>query len=80
MQGYPLFTSMNEIEHISKIAEVLGSPDVENWKGIEQMPDFGKISFKYQEPIDLGTVLTNQLKIEIEFLQCLIKYEGRLSS
>ena len=35
MQGYPLFTSMNEIEHISKIAEVLGSPDVENWKGIE---------------------------------------------
>ena len=34
MQGYPLFTSMNEIEHISKIAEILGSPDEKNWKSV----------------------------------------------
>jgi serine/threonine protein kinase len=45
IQGYPLFTSTNEIEHISKIAELLGTPDQTNWKSVVNMPDYGKIQF-----------------------------------
>jgi serine/threonine protein kinase len=45
IQGYPLFTSSNEIEQISKIAELLGTPDQKNWKSIVNMPDYGKIVF-----------------------------------
>lgn len=48
IQGFPLFTSTNEIEQISKIAELLGTPDQTNWKSIVNMPDYGKIQFGEQ--------------------------------
>ena len=33
--------------------KLLGTPCPENWPDIDKMPDYGKIIFKEQEPIDL---------------------------
>ncbi len=80
IQGFPLFTSSNEIEQISKIAEILGTPDERNWKTIVNMPDYGKIQFGDQERKKLEEVLVNAMKIETEFLEGILKYENRMSS
>ena len=32
---------------MSKISELLGSPDPDHWPSIVDMPDYGKIEFKH---------------------------------
>ena len=48
--GYPLFPGNTEIDQIARFGEILGSCSEENWKGIKELPDYGKISFSYNPP------------------------------
>lgn len=80
MKGIPIFSGINEIDQLSRIAKVLGCPCEYHWKSIVSMPDFGKISFNYTETT--GLTLSCMQKIEERnecerFLQHYLKYEHR---
>lgn len=80
LNGYPLFPGNSEIDMISRIGEILGSPSEENWSGIVSMPDFGKIVFKSKPPQPLSQFFPNASKSELEFLSDILKYENRLTA
>uniref|UniRef100_A0A0D6QX55 cyclin-dependent kinase n=1 Tax=Araucaria cunninghamii TaxID=56994 RepID=A0A0D6QX55_ARACU len=41
----PLFPGTSDIDQLSRLVSVLGSPNEENWPGCSDLPDYGKISF-----------------------------------
>ena len=49
-------------------------------KGILNMPDYGKITFKETEPKELKEVFPNATELEIDLLKGLLKYENRLTA
>jgi len=42
-----------EIEQISRISKILGSPTPENWENCKETPDYGKIIFNDSKPSEL---------------------------
>jgi len=50
---------------MSKISDIIGSPDPDNWPSIVDMPDYGKIEFKKNEKKDFYSLFGNNLKKEI---------------
>jgi len=45
LQGVPLFKGNNEIDQISRILKLFGSPNDDNWSTFNNLPDAGKIHF-----------------------------------
>lgn len=43
--GEPLFQGESDIEQISVVAKLLGSPTVQRWPEIQSLPDYNKIQF-----------------------------------
>ena len=41
----------------------MGAPIPQNWPGVENLPDYGKIIFKESEPQDFKTILMKNCKI-----------------
>ena len=77
LQGVPLFKGNNEIDQISRILKLLGSPNDKNWSLFNKLPDAGKIHFMEQFPDDLNEVFIHSSKDEINFLKNLLLYEKR---
>ena len=47
VRGIPIFSGINEIDQLARIAKVLGCPCEKHWPSIIRMPDHNKISFNY---------------------------------
>ena len=77
LQGVPLFKGNNEIDQISRIFKLLGSPSEENWKKFNELPDSQKIVFMKQEGEELEKVFLQANHEEIEFLKLLLKFQNR---
>ena len=43
--GVPVFSGSNDFHQISKISDLLGTPNDTNWPNMSEMPDFGKLQF-----------------------------------
>lgn len=94
LNGSPIFAGINEIDQLSRIASVLGSPNEKNWKvyfqlklmflikfkSIVKMPDYGKINFKDANPVDLKKLFPNALDYEIDLLVKILRYDERLTA
>lgn len=37
---------MSDIDQVVQISNILGTPDINNWPEVEELPDYGKILFK----------------------------------
>lgn len=65
-----VFKGVNVIDQLSKLFQVLGTPDFEKWPNISELPDFHKIKFQEQIP-------TPSL---IPLLPFLVEFECQLGS
>ncbi len=55
--GQPLFKGTNELSTLSKIIEIIGSPNEENWPGVSELPNylpFGEGGFKLGDMLKQG--------------------------
>lgn len=80
INGFALFPGVNEIDQLGRIGCFLGSPSPGNWKSIVEMPDYGKITFKETVPCDFKKLFPNALEKQINLLEKMIKYEGRITA
>uniref|UniRef100_A0A0N5A9I1 Protein kinase domain-containing protein n=1 Tax=Syphacia muris TaxID=451379 RepID=A0A0N5A9I1_9BILA len=48
----PIFQGKNDIDQISCIFSMLGSPTEENWKAFNELPDSNKLLFNERSPMD----------------------------
>mmetsp|Transcript_20387 Transcript_20387/g.52211 ORF Transcript_20387/g.52211 Transcript_20387/m.52211 type:complete len:334 (+) Transcript_20387:207-1208(+) len=53
LKNGPLFPGENDIDQLYRIIAVLGTPNEDNWEGIKELPDFGKINFNERPPASL---------------------------
>lgn len=69
LHGIPLFKGNNEIDQISRILKVFGSPNKKNWQGFDKLPDSHKIQFLPQEGENLYEYFYQASKEEVDFLK-----------
>ncbi len=55
--GRPLFYGMSVLDQLGKMMDVLGTPNSDSWPGIDELPDYGKVSFDKREGVGLRMVL-----------------------
>ena len=65
----PLFPGQNDIDQIFRVFQVMGTPTVETWPGVEELPDFSKIIFPPMSPMNLSTLMPHVHNEDVEFLQ-----------
>lgn len=63
-----------------RISNLLGSPDVDNWPSISQLPDYGKIMFDKKQPTEFEDYFETLSKDEIDVLKKMLNYETRVSA
>lgn len=80
-QRKPLFYGDSEIDQIFKIFQILGTPNENIWKGINDLPDF-KTSFPKWKKKDIAALASNLDPLGIDLLEKMIALDplGRISA
>ncbi|KAJ7319362.1 Pkinase-domain-containing protein [Mycena albidolilacea] len=73
MAGQPLFPGDSEIDQIFKIFRILGTPNEENWPGVQSLSDY-KTTFPQWSSQELARVVPTLDKDGIDFLQATLTY------
>jgi len=61
----PLFPGNNDIDQMFRVFQVMGSPNEDVWPGVQQLPDYCKISFPGMVPQSLR-ILIPRLTVDDE--------------
>lgn len=77
INGGPLFPGQNDLHQVSKISELLGSPTIDNWPTVTDMPNHGKLIFDQKNPENLRDVFMDSSRNEINLLVSILKYDRR---
>ena len=72
--GMPLCPGDSEIDQIFKIFRLLGTPSLQSWPGLAQMPDF-KPTFPQWRPQALPAVLPEMDGHALQLLAAMLVYE-----
>lgn len=75
--GVAVFPGTNDFHQISRISDLIGTPNLNNWPEMAGMPDFGKLEFIYCKGVQFEEYFTCLRKQEIEVLKKCIKYGER---
>tara|TARA_B100000780_G_C21040289_1_gene417421 strand:- start:53 stop:1054 length:1002 start_codon:yes stop_codon:yes gene_type:complete len=70
----PIFPGENDINQIYRVLQVLGTPTIELWPEVIDLPDFNKISFPTMTPIHLKHVVPNGSLPALDLLLSFLKY------
>lgn len=65
-----MFPGRGEIDQLARIFEVLGTPDENNWPGVQQLPLH--FEFTYCAPKSLANVIPGVPDVAIDLLQKLL--------
>jgi cell cycle related kinase len=52
----PLFPGQNDMDQLSRVLHVLGTPTLESWPKVGELPDYHKVAFPDMPPQDLARV------------------------
>lgn len=77
LDGRPLFPGVGDVELLSLITNLLGSPTENNWPGVTRLSDFGKISFKEKKPMEFQKVFPYWNPHAIDLLSKIITYDPK---
>ncbi|BFI23449.1 hypothetical protein MPTK2_1g02210 [Marchantia polymorpha subsp. ruderalis] len=76
LSGKPLFPGLNDIDQLSRLVRILGSPTEKEWEGVTLLPDFSKIKFvDDRSPTTLRNYLPNISKTSLNFLERVLAYD-----
>jgi cyclin-dependent kinase 7 len=68
----PLFTGNSEIDQLSKIFAVLGTPDTQSWPGVDTLPSY--VEFTKTDPPPLSSFLTAAPASAIDLLSQMLRF------
>lgn len=71
----PLFPGSNDIDQMHKVFQVMGSPTPEVWPGVQQLPDYSKVSFPRMVALDLSMLIPNAGTDDIAFLRLMLQMD-----
>lgn len=69
----PLVPGENDIDQLGKMTQILGSIE-NNWPGVQEMPDWGKVSFPNCPGRPLSDLLPGASEAALELLAGMIKW------
>eukprot|EP00798_Chlamydomonas_sp_ICE-L_P029022 gene29022-32219_t len=69
----PLIPGENDIDQLGKTISLLGSIEP-RWSGVEELPDWGKVSFPLSEGVPLSTQLPSASPAALELLEGMLRY------
>ncbi|VDD82103.1 unnamed protein product [Mesocestoides corti] len=75
LNNSPLFPGENDIEQLWFVIRVLGTPTEDTWPGLEQLPDYNKITFTHCEPVPLKDVLICASSLAVDLLSKFLCYD-----
>ena len=64
----PLFPGNNDLDQMYRVFQVMGSPTPATWPGVEELPDYSKVSFPDFGPLNLHIILPQGNYSDVEFL------------
>uniref|UniRef100_A0A1I7X9W5 Protein kinase domain-containing protein n=1 Tax=Heterorhabditis bacteriophora TaxID=37862 RepID=A0A1I7X9W5_HETBA len=74
----PLFSGRSDIEQISRVFALLGTPGKTTWPSWKEMPDAGKLVFEESAPVeDWRTIVRGASPQLLEFLLCHLCLESQ---
>jgi len=65
----PLFPGANDIDQMFRVFQIMGSPTVENWPGVDLLPDYSKVGFPDLDPINLSIIIPHMSTDDLMFLE-----------
>lgn len=68
----PLFPGSNDIDQLYRVFQIMGSPSVDVWPGVDRLPDFDKICFPNMQTVDLSLLMPHAGREDIEFLRSVL--------
>ncbi|KAL2653036.1 hypothetical protein R1flu_021164 [Riccia fluitans] len=78
LSGKPLFPGINDIDQLSRLVRILGSPTKEEWEDVTLLPDFGKIRFvDGRSPLTLRNHLPDISGNSLQFLEKVLVYDPK---
>lgn len=86
--GRPLFAGKGELDQLSKIADVLGPPSEDVWKGYDELPNARRLTFRNRRSSSLKRRVRDEAGSSrvseqgLDLLEKLLRYdpEGRISA
>jgi len=71
----PLFPGQNDMDQLSRVLHVLGTPTLESWPGVRKLPDYHKVAFPDLPPQDLAQVFPRVPKRGLNLFGSLLRLE-----
>lgn len=76
--GIPLFPGSNDFHQISRISDLIGTPNEERWPEMRDLPSYGKLQFIDNQPIPFAEFFWIKDQNALHLLQCCLKYGERM--
>ena len=71
----PLFKGETDIDQMSKIFGIRGTPTEENWPDARTLPFYLKFTFEPRNPIDLGQIIPNAPEPVLELIDGMLQLD-----
>jgi serine/threonine protein kinase len=68
----PMFPGANDIDQMFRVFQVMGSPTVECWPGVDLLPDFNKVSFPDLCALDFSLLIPHLRGVDVAFLKTML--------
>ncbi|KAJ3313938.1 Cyclin-dependent kinase 20 [Boothiomyces sp. JEL0838] len=72
----PLFPGQNDIDQLFSVISVLGTPTVESWPELENLPDYNKIQFPTTKGVPIQTICPDASKEAVALLEKFLIYQS----
>jgi serine/threonine protein kinase len=69
----PLFNGANDIDQIFRVFQVMGTPKVDMWPEVVDLPDYNKVRFPDMEPLDFRLLFPRLSDEDIDFMLSMLK-------
>jgi serine/threonine protein kinase len=71
----PFIPGQSDIDQLARMQHKLGSITTDNWPGVEQLPDWHKVSFAHSDGEQLDALLPDAPPAALDLLQQLLCYD-----
>lgn len=72
LAGGPLFPGEHDIDQLSRVLSIRGTPTTDQWPELGSLPDYGKICFDDKDPVPLSSLLPGVDPMAIDLLDQLL--------
>jgi len=76
LNNSPLFPGESDIEQLCCVLRALGTPNETIWPGLEELPDYNKITFPENDPIPISELVPDASDIEVDLLKQFLVYDS----